>query len=115
MRIDGTQLGMIRGDSEYITINCKDEHGVKINFQTGDRIYFTVKLNTATDQKVLQKIVTSFDDGNAVVEILPEDTRDLPYKSYKYDIQWTTVDSKIITIIPPSIFSIEPEITFESV
>lgn len=115
MKVDGTNLSMIRGDTESITISIQDNDEAPILLMSGeDTIYFTVKLNTAVEAKILQKIITAFDlEGNAIIEIEPEDTKPLAYKSYKYDVQWVDVDGKVRTIVEPSTFKIEPEVTFE--
>ena len=42
MKVNGTDLAMIRGDSESITLSLKDGEAV-ISFVTGDTVYFTVK------------------------------------------------------------------------
>lgn len=115
MKVDGTNLSMIRGDTESITISITDENGLPIKLETdSDTVYLTIKLNTTVEEKVLQKIITNFDiDGFAVIEFSHDDTKDLVYRSYKYDIQWVDTNGKVRTIIAPSLFVIEPEITFE--
>lgn len=115
MRVDGTNLSMIRGDSESITISLTDSDQEAVVLTTDDdTIYFTVKLNTSVEAKILQKVITEFDvEGTAIIEINPPDTKELPYKSYKYDIQWVDKDGKVRTIVAPSVFTIEPEVTFE--
>lgn len=113
MKVDGTNLSMIRGDSESITVSCTNEDGTVRALITGETLYFTVKLNTATNNKLIQKVITIFDGGSAIIEITHQDTNLLDYKSYKYDIQLVDINSRVITLVPPSLFTIEPEITFE--
>ena len=114
MKTDGTNLSMIRGDSETITIQCTDQEGLPISFvDIDDTVYFTVKLNTSTETKIFQKIITAFESGKAIIEIVPTDTHALQYKSYKYDVQWVDKNGRVRTIVTPSIFTVEPEVTFE--
>jgi hypothetical protein len=114
VKVVGTNLSMIRGDTESITVSLSDETGNKINFELGDTLYFTIKDNVNTVNKVMQKQITDFnEDGNAVIEILPSDTKELKYKEYVYDIQLTREDGTVTTIIPPSSFVIEGEVTYE--
>lgn len=114
MRINGTDIYMIRGDSESITVSCqKADDGSKVNFVDGDIIYFTVKYSVNSEKKVLQKVITDFVDGNAIIEIKPEDTKELQFRSYMYDVQLTRADGTVTTIIPPSIFGVEGEVTYE--
>ena len=104
---------MIRGDSEAIKVSCRDENGVDFHFAEGDTVYFTVKRNTNTEEKILQKIVTEFTDGVALITIFPEDTKELKTGIYYYDIQLNRENGQVKTIIPPSKFTINAEVTYE--
>lgn len=112
MRIKGNDIYMIRGDSETITVSC-EENGEKVYFSEGETIHFTVKDNVYSKNKRLQKIITSFVDGEAIIEIDPEDTKGLDFTTYEYDIQYTDKNGRVKTIIPPSNFTVEGEITHE--
>lgn len=111
MEINETNISMIRGDSETITVYCEDNNGAKVNFETGDTIYLTVKQSVNSERKILQKIITEFVNGEAIIEIFPEDTKDFSFRAYVYDIQLTRADGTVTTIIPPSDFVIEGEVT----
>lgn len=113
MKVMKTNLSMIRGDSESIKISLKNQEKESIPLVEGDTIYFTVKSSARADKKEIQKIVTEFVDGSAYIEIAPEDTNELAFKKYRYDIQLTTKDGTVKTIIPASDFIIEEEITHE--
>ena len=113
MIIYGTNLSMTRGDSQSIIVSVIDKDGNKVPLITGDVIYLTVKRRVNTEEKVLQKVITQFEDGNATIEITPDDTKDIPFKTYVYDIQLNRVDGTVSTIIPPSKFTIGGEVTYE--
>ena len=113
MKIQGTNISMIRGDSEAIKVSCRDESGVDIPLVEGDIVYFTVKRSTYTEEKILQKIVTEFTDGVALITIFPEDTRELKPGAYYYDIQLNRANGQVKAIIPPSRFIINAEVTYE--
>jgi hypothetical protein len=113
VRIAGNDIFMIRGDTETILVSCKNSEGEPVPFVPGDTIYFTVKRSTRDEKKVLQKVVTEFQDGKAVIEIEHEDTKDLEFQTYVYDVQHTSAGGKVTTIIPPSKFVIEGEVTHE--
>ena len=106
-------LYMIRGDTETIKVSCKDAQGVDVPLEDGDTLYFTVKRNTNTEEKILQKIVTEFTDGVALITIFPEDTKELKTCSYYYDIQLNRANGQVNTIIPPSTYTIKAEVTYE--
>lgn len=113
MKVSGNNISMIRGDSETITVTCKDLTDSIIPLETGDTIYFTIKDNVNTEVKILQKVITVFTDGIAIIEILPADTKPLKYKDYLYDVQLTRENHTVTTIIKPSKFTIEGEVTYE--
>lgn len=111
MRVQGTNLIMTRGDSENIAISCEVDG--KQFIEDGDTVYFTIKKSTRTKEKLFQKVITVFSNNNAIVEFRPEDTKDLPYGSYRYDIQVTKSNGVVKTIVKPSSFVIEEEVTYE--
>lgn len=113
MKVQGTNISMIRGDSEAIKVSCRNESGVVFHFAEGDTVYFTVKKSTHTEEKILQKIVTEFIEGVALITIFPKDTRELKTGVYYYDIQLNRANGQVKTIIPPSMFTINAEVTYE--
>ena len=113
MKIQGTNISMIRGDSEAITVSCKDESGADVPLVEGDIVYFTVKISTNTEEKALQKIITEFIEGAALITIFPKDTRELIPNIYYYDIQLNRANGQVKTIVPPSKFTINAEVTYE--
>jgi hypothetical protein len=113
MKIQGTDISMIRGDSESITLSLKRDD-VIIPFNQGDTVYFTVKQGYSTEKITLQKIITEFDEGgNCIIEIEPEDTKELSFGSYVYDIQLTDSNGRVTTIIPCSKFVVAEEVTYD--
>ena len=109
MKVDGTNLSMTRGDSETITVFCEERP-----FQEGDVITFTVKKDVFTKEKILQKKITKFTEGGrAVIDICPEDTKEVPYGGYRYDVQLTTAKGTVTTIVKPSVFYVTEEVTWE--
>lgn len=113
MNFKNKDIYMTRGDSETISISLSDTSDVSIPFEPGDTVYLTIKTDANTSTKVLQKQVTSFVGGKAIFTIQPSDTSSLNYGSYLYDIQWTRSDGFKRTIITPSMFVIEKEVTYE--
>lgn len=113
MKVDGKNMSMIRGDSESITVSCSDTNGNLIPLVSGDKIYFTVKEDEYRTEKIFQKIITEFIDGKAVINIIPTDTKNLKFKTYKYDIQLSQANGTVRTIIPPSNFTVGAEVTYE--
>ena len=111
--IRGNEMTMTRGDSESITISVVNEDGTKNLLEVGDTIYFTVKKNINTDEKIMQKVITHFTNNVAIIEIEPIDTDNLDFGDYVYDVQLTKSDGKVMTIITPNRFTIGGEVTYE--
>lgn len=102
------KLSMVRGDSETITISLKS-----YLFKTGDIVKFTVRKTVKNPEITIHKVVTEFtESGKAVIEIEPEDTNNLGFGAYTYDVEWTNEAGRVKTIIKPSIFMIEEEVTY---
>lgn len=113
MRVNGTALTMIRGDSEALTVKVTDVQGAPVPLASGDIVYFTVKTDTYTEATLIQKVITEFDGGIAHIDIRPEDTKVLSYGGYVYDVQVTFADGTVKTVIPSSPFTVAGEVTYE--
>jgi hypothetical protein len=119
MIVDGNNIYLIRGDTANITVAATEDDVEKtpIKFVTGvDKVYFTVKTGPTTSDKLIQKVITTFDvTGVAVVKLVPSDTKPLSYREYKYDIQWSKVSDpdEVHTLVPMASFFIKEEVTFE--
>ena len=107
-------ISMTRGDTASLIVKMRDLEGNPVPFQPGDLVYFTIKKSADVVEKVLQKQITEFVDGNAEIYILHEDTKDLATGDYVYDIQVNRIENQsVTTIIPPSRFSLSKEVTYE--
>ena len=113
MKIKGTNISMTRGDSEAIKVTVKDTLGNVVPLVTGDTIYFTVRDHMMSTTKIIEKIITEFDDGQALITIDPQDTNDLRFAPYVYDIQLTRENGMVKTIVTPSQFLITGEVTYD--
>ena len=113
MTITGTNISMVRGDSESLTVRLFDDNGDQVNIVSGDTVYFTVREALGDTATILQKVITGFLSGEAVIQINPSDTDALFFKTYVYDIQWTRADGQVKTIVPASNFTILAEVTYD--
>lgn len=106
MKLRGTNISMTRGDSESITVRCPEAP-----FEAGDTIYLTVR-EDAESPIAMQKIVTDFPDGDAIITIDPGDTEGLEFGDYVYDIQVTWDGGSVTTLVPISKFTLLEEVTY---
>lgn len=108
MVVNGTDLSMIRGDSESISVKLSGD----ATLSTGDSIDMMVRKKAKSPDVYIKKHVTALTNGEAVINILPEDTKDMPFGEYVYDIQWTASGGVVTTIIEKSVFEIREEVTY---
>ena len=109
MTINGNDIRMIRGDTERLTVTCQLSDGTERPFEEGDTITLTVAWPLG--ETVLQKTVTSFQEGAAMFLISHADTNELIPAEYDYDVQLTARDGTVATIIPPAHFVLEGDVT----
>ena len=53
MKIKGTNISMLRGDTAAITVSVTDSAGASVPLEVGDIVYLTLK--ERTQRQVLQK------------------------------------------------------------
>ena len=105
--INGTSVSLTRGDSCYIRAEITG-----YTVKQGDMLTLSIKVDTdPTSPYLVQKVVQDA-SVDTVFAFQPNDTKDMEYGTYKYDIQLDTVDGGRYTIIPPSNFVITEEVTY---
>ena len=77
----------------------------------GDKIIFTVNTEKEKQNPVIQKTITSFQNGRAIVQLSAADT-DIEPGNYWYDVQFDGADGRVDTILGPAKFKFEGGITF---
>ena len=101
-------IQLTRGDSAElaVTIVNKDDES-EYEIKENDKLTFSVKRNVKTNEYALQKTVT----GTNIIPIDPADTTNLEFAKYQYDVQLTTENGKVFTVVAPSTFEITAEVT----
>lgn len=105
LSIRNNQITLTRGDTARIDLAISKD-GSAYDF-SADTVIFTVKESVYASDYLIQKTVT---DG--VIYIAPADTESLAYGTYVYDVQDTTANGDICTVIPPTKFIVAPEVTW---
>lgn len=107
--ISDNEIRITRGDTAKIDLEIKDSNGDPYVREEGDVVKFTVKAAPTDLQYVIQKTI----DEENTFTIEPEDTAKLNYGVYFYDVQVTLAkDDSVCTIITPSQFIVEEEVTW---
>ena len=106
-KVDGDTISITRGDTGVFSLNITTAQGHDYDY-SNDSVVFTVKKSIFDTEPLIQKQVVYGE--NIVIE--PEDTNNFAYATYWYDVQVTTEEGVVDTIIPPSKFIVMPEVTF---
>lgn len=83
-------LEFIRGDTQYIKFQLKDYNGDLLTLGDKDKLYFTVKQNQNSNKILIQKKFPNdieYSEGYFIFEITSQDTANMPYGTYQYDIE----------------------------
>lgn len=106
----GKNVEIIRGTSNQFDITISDINGSLYTLKSGDKILFGVKKRATDTEYVILKTVTSGENGVYSVALEPDDTANLTFGKYFYDVGLETGDD-YFNIIEPSLFEIKANIT----
>ena len=101
-------IHLTRGDTAKIQVDIiNDLDNNPYILENEDILEFSVKLRITDEEPIIYKKL----QGTSEIYILPEDTKNLSFIEYYYDIQLTTSSGDIYTIIGPCKLKILAEIT----
>lgn len=105
---DGT-IHLTRGDTAKFSIFIQNgSSSGEYMIKETDTITFTVKRAITNSDFFVQKII----HGSNMLTLNPEDTKNMQYGKYLYDVQLENEEHEIYTVIPPTTFDITGEITW---
>ncbi len=107
LTITNTDIALTRGDTARIEVSITTEDGTAFYPSDGDSVRFACKRD-CDDLRCL--FVKEIPNDTLILEIEPEDTKDLNFGEYVYDIQLTYANGDVDTFIPPSKFIVEKEV-----
>ena len=108
LKISGKTISLTRGDSANIVLDLKYNNGDFYEPADGDQIRFAVK-KTFNDL-VPPLLVINIPTNTLILHIAPEQSKQLAYGQYKYDIQLTTVSGEVDTFIDKATLVITEEV-----
>ena len=107
LQTDGT-IQLTRGDTARLTVTITNETTKgEYTLDAADVLTLTVKKNIEDETPAIQKTIT----GETTFHIEPQDTAQLAFGAYKYDVQLTTTGGDVYTIIEPTTFELMKEVT----
>ena len=106
-----------RGDTKpLLKFKLKDKEGNDIELSNTDKLYFTVKKDAYSTDVVVQKTrgngITITDDGYIHVRLEADDTAELDYGTYGFDISIKTA-SGIVKTLTIGTITLTEEYTFK--
>lgn len=99
-------ISIFKGNDMDIEIKITYIDGEEYVIDPEDKIVFTVKKDIKSEEIMIEKEFTSFDDTSYTIHLDPEDTINFTNGKYKYDVKLFTYDGFQYTIIGPTIFRI---------
>lgn len=104
--LNDSTIKLTRGDSAYLEIPLTYDTGEAYELQQDDQLSFGLKRSIKDGACCLLKTVS----GTNIFKLLPEDTANLDFASYKYDVQLNTADGDVFTVINNATFIVLPEV-----
>lgn len=102
-------ITLTRGDYAALDIFVYNQDETPHILTEGETLTLSVKRKTTDLTPIFQKVLKQGDE--LVFVFLPEDTKDLSFGTYKYDVEFNTADGKTDTIITPHDFIVGEEVT----
>ena len=108
-KIEGNKITLTRGDSFAAKVtmryrNTQEEYTP----QAGDVVRFALKASCTDTGEPL--ILTEIPIDTLLLELVPDDTKPLPFGQYVYDIELTYASGKVDTFITAAPFVIAQEV-----
>jgi hypothetical protein len=112
-------ITIIRGSSKTLKLTVSDENNALVNL-TGATIYFSVKVSDRDSHPLFQKStlnpaqaeITVPREGVALIYLQPSDTQNLDPHEYLFDVWAILANGKRYPVVQPSIFAVQPGISF---
>lgn len=103
---DSNAMSIIKKDTASISLSLDN-----YSFVEGDVVKFTVASELESQNPVISKEITAFTNGTAVIELTTIDTN-ITEGSYYYDIQVTTTEGVVDTVVGPAKFVVKGGVTY---
>lgn len=114
IEIRGTTICLTRGDTLKLSIALKTANGDDYTPESGDAVRFAMRPVGLTPNGKAWKndvvLTKSIPTATMLLQIDPEDTADLPFGCYAYDIQVTFADGTVDTAIADATLVLTPEV-----
>lgn len=102
-------IHLTRGDTARLLIDraANLATGKDYEFKPTDVVEMAVKKSVCDETALIRKSVS----GGEAIHILPEDTKPLAFGRYVYDVQLTTAEGDVYTVVTLATFEVTKEVT----
>lgn len=107
LKVSSKKIYLTRGDTAFLEISLLDEKGDPYTPEEGDDVIFRLKKSPTSKDVLIEKHI-NIDD--MVLEFEEDDTKDLKFSTYKYEIELVTVTGHHFTVIESTDFEIGVEL-----
>ena len=107
VKVEGTTITMTRGDTARISVFITDAEGEPYDPGEQDVVRFAMKKDYKDEQPL---ILINIPVDTMELVINPEDTKNLAFSSYVYDIELTKEDGTVDTFIDRAKIKITEEV-----
>ena len=108
--IDGTEITLTRGDTFKTVIRIENQDGEAYQPQDGDVVRFALNKKYKKDDEGPPLILKVLDNEDLLLELKPEDTKNLKYGPYVYDIEITLSNGEVYTVIDRATLILSEEV-----
>ena len=105
LEVMNNSVTLVRGDSGTLKVDIAYSDGKQYVLQDGDVLKFTMRKKVESEEIVLQKTLEE-----DILHIVPNDTVNLEFGVYVYDIVLLMYTGDVFTIITTSNFKISQEV-----
>lgn len=105
--VSGTTITLTRGDTFMARIEITDSDGTTYAPVTGDSVRFAMKSKV---EDVAPLLLVDIPISTMMLVIKPEDTKELAFGKYVYDIELTRVNGDVDTFITVSTLKLTEEV-----
>lgn len=100
-------IKLTRGDTADLVVEIESDEG-SYTLASGDSLTMTCRKFASSEEVIFQKQIINSNS----FRIEPEDTANVPFGKYVFDVQLSTVGGEIYTVISPKTFEICEEVTY---
>lgn len=107
LTISNNKINLTRGDTMILEVALKDESGEEYVPSAGDKIYFRLKKSVTAKDILIEKEIPY---DTRILQLNEEDTEDLKFGTYCYEIELVTEANYHFTVIANTEFEISQEL-----